>query len=57
MVILTSNGMSVVGGLAPSDEDDISLAGVCVSVLKKEKVVDAVIAQGRGLDDDTKWTG
>jgi hypothetical protein len=38
--------MSVAGGLAASDEDDISLARVCVFVLEEEKIVDAVIAQG-----------
>lgn len=56
-LVLTSNGMSVVGRLAPGDEDDISLARVCVFVFEEEKIVDAVIAQGRGLDNHAKWTG
>lgn len=53
---LTCDGMSIAGRLAPSDEDDISLARVCVVVFKEEEIVDTVIAQSRGLDHDTKWT-
>jgi hypothetical protein len=43
---LTCDGMSVAGGLAASDEDDIPLARVCVFVLEEEEIVDAVVAQG-----------
>lgn len=53
---LTCDSVSVARRLAPRNEDDIALARVGVVVLEEEKVVDAVIAQGRGLDHDTKWT-
>jgi hypothetical protein len=36
--------MSMAGGLAPSNEDNIPLARVYVLVLKEEKVVNAVVA-------------
>jgi hypothetical protein len=55
-VSLTGDGVSIAGRLAPRNEDDIPLAGVCVFVLEEEEIVDAVVAQGRGLDHDTKWT-
>jgi hypothetical protein len=48
--------MSVVRRLASSDEDNISLACVCIVVLKKEKIVDTVVAQGRGLDNHAYWS-
>jgi hypothetical protein len=54
---LTCDVVSVAGRLAASDEDDIPLARICVFVLEKEEIVDAVIAQGRGLDHDTKRAG
>lgn len=44
--MLTCDGMSIAGRLAASDKDDISLARVCVFVFEKEKIVDAVFAQG-----------
>lgn len=53
----TCNGMGVAGRLAPSDEDDISLACVCVFVFEEEKIVDTVVAQGRGFNNNAKWTG
>jgi hypothetical protein len=56
-VELTCDVMSVAGRLAAGDEDDIPLACICVLVLEKEEIVDAVIAQGRGLDHDTKRAG
>jgi len=49
--------MSVPSRLAPRNEDDIALAAIGVLVLKKEEVVDAVVAQGRGFDDHTKRAG
>lgn len=49
--------MSVAGRLAPSDEDDISLARVCVFVFEEEKIVDTVIAKSRSFYHDTKWSG
>jgi hypothetical protein len=49
--------MSVAGRLAAGDEDDIALARVRVLVLEEEEVVDAVVAQRGGLDDDAQRTG
>jgi len=49
--------MGVAGGLAASDEDNISLARICVFVLEEEKIVDAVVTKGGGLDHDTERTG
>ena len=39
------------GALAPRHEDDIALARIGVIVLEKEELVDAVLLQGRDLDD------
>ena len=56
-VQLTCDGVSVVGRLAASDEDDIPLVRVGVFVLEEEEVVDAVVAESRGLDHDAEWPG
>lgn len=45
------------GRLAAGNEDDITLARVAVLVLEKEEIVDAVVAQRRGLDDDAERAG
>lgn len=54
---LTCDIVSVAGRLAAGDEDDIALACIGVLVLEEEEIVDAVVAQCRGLDHDTKWPG
>lgn len=46
--------MRVFRRLATCDEDDVALAGVGILVLKEKKVVNAIVAEGRGLDDDAQ---
>lgn len=41
---LTRNCINVSGRLAPRNEDNIALTDIGVVVLKKEEVVDAVVA-------------
>jgi len=55
-VELTSNGMGVAGGFAACDEDNIPLTRICVLVLEKEEVVDAVVAKGRSFDHHAEGT-
>lgn len=47
--------MGVAGRFAACDEDDIPLARICVLVLEKKEVVDAVVAKRRGLDHHAEW--
>lgn len=44
-------------GLAAGDEDHVPLARVGILLLQKEELVDAVLSEGRNLDDCANWSG
>ncbi len=54
---LTCDGMSVAARFTAGDEDNIPLVRIGVFVLEEEEVVDAVVAESRGLDHDAEWPG
>lgn len=45
--MLTCNALHDPLRLAAGDEDDISLAGVCIIVLQEEELIDAVVSERR----------
>lgn len=54
---LTCNFLCITGAFAPRDENDISLAGAGVFTFQEEEFVDAVVLQGRDLDDEANRAG
>lgn len=48
---LTCDGLSMPGTLPAGDEDDIALRGADIVALEEEELVDAVVLEGRDLDD------